>query len=139
MSKKYYNQSKTMQERESKFDHRFWEVSLDQLNTEQFHFSQKLHYESHEEMTERLDRNERFDDVLAQVKAAMKDALTLQQLRVVKAYFFEGKTEQEISEEMGITRQVISQHLFGKSRNGKKVGGAIPKLRRVLAAESLQW
>lgn len=42
-------------------------------------------------------------------------------------------TEYEISKQLGISVPSVSQHLFGKSRGGKRVGGAIPKLRKKLA------
>lgn len=41
-------------------------------------------------------------------------------------------TEHEIAGELGISASSVSQHLFGKVRGGKRVGGAIPKLRQKL-------
>ncbi|HJN26857.1 MAG TPA: hypothetical protein QF604_02970 [Candidatus Latescibacteria bacterium] len=32
---------------------------------------------------------------------------------------------------MGINRRVVSQHLFGVRRNGRQVGGAVPRLQRL--------
>lgn len=33
---------------------------------------------------------------------------------------------------LGVTQSTVSRHLFGTVRQGRKVGGAIPKLRKVL-------
>lgn len=59
--------------------------------------------------------------------------LTPRQREIVQLYFFQQMTVYEISEQLGISVPSVSQHLFGKSRNGKIIGGAIPKLRKKLA------
>ena len=46
-------------------------------------------------------------------------------------YFFEGQTQEQIALTLGISRRVVSQHLFGVKRKGKRVGGAINKIRKV--------
>jgi len=62
----------------------------------------------------------------------MDEVLTPRQREIVHLYFFEKMTEHEISQQLGISVPSVSQHLFGKSRGGKVVGGAIPKLRKKL-------
>jgi len=57
--------------------------------------------------------------------------LTQKQCEVVVLYFIYQKTQQEVAEILGISRRVVSQHLFGICRNGKQVGGAIKKLRKI--------
>ena len=52
------------------------------------------------------------------------------QREVVELYFFAGLTLYEIADRLGILVPSVSQHLFGKVRGGKRVGGAIPKLRK---------
>ena len=44
--------------------------------------------------------------------------------------FFEGLPQAQIPTGLGIRQQVVSKHLFGAVRNGKRVGGAIEKLRK---------
>ncbi|MDP6775705.1 MAG: sigma factor-like helix-turn-helix DNA-binding protein [Candidatus Latescibacteria bacterium] len=60
------------------------------------------------------------------------EALTPRQRKIVRLYFLERMAEHEIAERLGISVPGVSQHLFGKSRGGKRVGGAIPGLRRKL-------
>lgn len=36
-------------------------------------------------------------------------------------------------------RQVVSQHLYGKQRDGKNVGGALSKLRRACGERGIDW
>jgi len=67
------------------------------------------------------------------VRAAVATALTDKQRQVVEAYFFEGLSQGEIARRLGITQQVVQKRLYGAPRGGRLVGGAIPRLRTVLA------
>ena len=58
-------------------------------------------------------------------------SLTQRQREALLLYFIHGKTQEEVAEIMGINRRVVSQHLFGIRRNGRQVGGAAPRLRRL--------
>ena len=63
--------------------------------------------------------------------------LTDRQRDIVERYFFLGQTEAEIAADLGIAQQVVSKHLFGALRAGRRVGGAIAKLRRLAADEDI--
>ena len=43
-----------------------------------------------------------------------------------------GRTLEDIAAELALTQSTVSRHLFGTTRNGKKVGGAIPKLQKAI-------
>jgi RNA polymerase sigma factor (sigma-70 family) len=60
-------------------------------------------------------------------------ALTARQRRLVELYFFERKTQAEIAVELGVSQQAVSRQLFGVLRRGRRVGGAIQRLRRLCA------
>ncbi len=60
--------------------------------------------------------------------------LTAKQRDVVRLYFFDGLTQQEIAAHLGVSQQVVSKRLFGVRRNGRIIGGAIARLRKALAA-----
>ena len=66
-------------------------------------------------------------------------ALTDRQRRIVEMYFFEGRTQDEIAAELGIAQQVVSRQLFGATRDGKKVGGAIRRLQVVMEELGIEW
>lgn len=66
-------------------------------------------------------------------------ALTDRQRRIVEMYFFEGATQEHIARELGIAQQVVSRQLFGAVRDGKKVGGAIRRLQRVIEELGIEW
>jgi DNA-directed RNA polymerase specialized sigma24 family protein len=67
-------------------------------------------------------------DELAQV---VRTRLTARQREIVELYFFAGRTQQEIAAELGVSQQAVSRQLFGVVRDGRRVGGAITRLRRI--------
>jgi RNA polymerase sigma factor (sigma-70 family) len=75
-------------------------------------------------------------DILRELVAT---ALTDRQRRIVEMYFFEGRTQEEIAGELGIAQQVVSRQLFGAARDGKKVGGAIRRLQKVIEELGIEW
>jgi DNA-binding CsgD family transcriptional regulator len=81
----------------------------------------------------RADRELREDtvreivDVLARVIAS---ELTPRQREILLLYYATGLSEARIATILGISQPTVSQHLTGKLRNGRKVGGALRKLRK---------
>jgi RNA polymerase sigma factor (sigma-70 family) len=67
------------------------------------------------------------------VRTAVEASLTAKQREVVEAYFFEGLSQGDIARRPGISQQVVQKRLYGAPRGGKLVGGAIHRLRGVLA------
>jgi RNA polymerase sigma factor (sigma-70 family) len=78
-------------------------------------------------------------ELIAALRELVATRLTDRQRRIVELYFYEGRTQQEISAELGISQQVVSRQLFGVVRNGKKVGGAIKRLRDVCDELGIEW
>ena len=64
--------------------------------------------------------------------------LTDRQRDILRLYYFKGMTQVEIAEELALTQSTVSRHLFGTTRGGRKVGGAIAKLRKVLEKSDYQ-
>ncbi len=67
------------------------------------------------------------------VRAAVASALTEKQRAVVEASFFEGLSQGEIARKLGVTQQVVEKSLHGALRGGRRVGGALARLRAALA------
>lgn len=78
-------------------------------------------------------------ELIAVLRELVSSRLTDRQRRIVELYFYGGRTQQEIAAELGITQQVVSRQLFGVVRNGKKVGGAIKRLRDVCDELGIRW
>ena len=127
-----YNQSREMLERKPQFDPTFWEICVDPENLCRVPGSNRLHYESEEETRSRQDRLDWVEQTFSKVVTLMDEVLTPRQNQIVRIYFLDKMTECEIADRLGISASSISQHLFGKKRGGKRVGGAISKLTKVL-------
>ena len=114
----------------SKFNPDFWEIPVapeyfDQLTTEDH-----LWYQSPIDEYSKIRQVKR-RKVLSQIRQMIAKELTARQNDCVQLYFYEGKTQGEISVILGISRRVVSQHLFGVTRDGRRVGGAINKIRKL--------
>lgn len=74
------------------------------------------------------------DDALRDaVRAALDTVLTARQREIVEWHFFEGASQGEIARRLGVTQQVVQKSLYGVTRGGKPVGGAMRRLRDALA------
>lgn len=73
------------------------------------------------------------------LRELVETRLTSRQRAIVEMYYFEGATQEEIAARLGIAQQVVSRQLFGATRNGKRVGGAIKRLRDVLDELGVEW
>ncbi len=114
----------------SNFNPDFWEIPVppeffDQLTTEDH-----LWYQTSSDEYTHI-RHIKRRKVLKQIRQIISKELTDRQNDCVKLYFYEGKTQEEIGEILGISRRVVSQHLFGVTRDGRRVGGAINKIRKL--------
>lgn len=131
--KRIYNKGQTRLSRQTKFDPEFWEIPVEKDILDQFSNEQHPHYESAEDVRARCRRGEWTTRLMPLVERLIDECLTPRQREVVQLYFIRQMTVYEISEQLGISVPSVSQHLFGKSRGGKTIGGAIPKLRKKLA------
>jgi RNA polymerase sigma factor (sigma-70 family) len=73
-------------------------------------------------------------EAIAGLAEVIRTGLTVKQRRIVELYFYEGHTQQEIAAILGISQQVVSRQLFGVLRNGRRIGGAVARLRRICEA-----
>ena len=67
------------------------------------------------------------------VRAAVEQALTPKQREAVELFFFEGLSQSEIARQLGVSQQVVQKRLYGVRRRGVVIGGALARLREVLA------
>jgi len=123
----------------SKFNPDFWEVTISEESWQQFTTEDALYYEEPGEAEKRHERTERAKALWPTVRAIIDEVLTPRQREVVFLYFFEELNQREIAEKLGISQQSVSEHLYGKIRNGHAVGGALRKLRKACAKRGVQW
>ena len=115
----------------------FWEVQLDPSDLEQLPNEAGLWFETHQDRESRYRWEDRYHHLTPQLDTLISAGLTAKQSEAMVLYFKYGKTQQEISEIMGISRRVVSQHLFGITRNGKSVGGAVRKLQKLCKQQGI--
>ena len=78
---------------------------------------------------ERIDRELIITEIIPTIDKIIYSYLTPRQSQVV--FLFRKKlTQITIAKILGISQPTVSQHLNGKKRNGKKVGGAFRKIRK---------
>ena len=123
----------------TKFNPDFWEVTISQESWRQFSTKDHLFYEEPDEGDERGRRTAQVQSVWPKVGALLDEVLTRRQRDVVRLYFFERLNQRQIAEQLGVSQQAVSEHLYGKARNGRAVGGAIRKLRKECAKRGIQW
>ena len=56
--------------------------------------------------------------------------LTPRQRQVLRLYYQANCTQVQVAEVLGIAQSTVHQHLKGKRRNGKRVGGALRRLQK---------
>ncbi len=123
----------------SKFNPDFWEVTISEESWQRFSSEDHLYYEEPGEGERRRARSQRAEALWPEVRAIMEKALTPRQQEVVALYFLEGMNQRQIAGRLGISQQSVSEHLYGKMRNGHAVGGALRKLRKACAKHGVRW
>jgi|TARA_Y100000310_G_scaffold294496_1_gene324999 RNA polymerase sigma factor (sigma-70 family) len=113
----------------AKFDPFFWEVLLDPSELDRFEALPEYNEETAAEQEARAAALAEAASLLRQI---IESELTDKQQSVLYKYYFDGLSQEQIAEDLGISQQVVSKHLFGVLRNGRKVGGATRKLRKAL-------
>ena len=123
----------------SKFNPDFWEVTISEESWGRFSCEDHLYYEEPGEAERRRARSQRAEALWPEVRAIIEKALTPRQREVVALYFLGGMNQRQIAESLGISQQSVSEHLYGKMRNGRAVGGALRKLRKACAKHGVRW
>jgi len=121
------------------FNADFWEVTLEAEHWGQFSQEDGLWYEHPERVAERERDAQQAEVLWPRVHEIMLDVLTERQCEIVGLYFFAEMNQREIAERLGISQQSICEHLYGKRRGGRTVGGALRKLRKACAARGIRW
>jgi len=127
----------------SVFNPDFWEIVVERAQLESFANENGLWHEYNQSRPERERDAEQGAQhtraVFRQVNELIRTELTHRQRQVVRLYYFAGLTEEEIGQRLDIPQQVVSQHLYGVLRDGRRVGGAIPKLRKLCEKRGIVW
>jgi DNA-directed RNA polymerase specialized sigma24 family protein len=122
----------------SGFNADFWEIPTSSKYLENVPAESNPWFETEQDRERRYALQDFFQSVLPAVNKLIETHLTDRQRDVLRLYYFQGMTQVEIAEALKLTQSTVSRHLFGTTRNGKRVGGAIAKLRKVLEKSDYQ-
>ena len=109
-----------------KFVPQFWEILLDNNELDKLPYKCLFSSESQE-----YPKNRERKQILNLVLEIIESELTQRQRECIKLYFLQENTQAEVAEILGISRRVVSQHIYGICRDGKRIGGAIKKIKKV--------
>ncbi len=123
----------------STFNPDFWEVTISEERWGRFSSEDHLYYEESGEAERRRARAERAEALWPEVRAIIQEVLTPRQREVLTLYFLRELNQRQVAESLGISQQSVSEHLYGKMRNGRAVGGALRKLRKACAKHGVRW
>ncbi|MBN2307424.1 MAG: sigma-70 family RNA polymerase sigma factor [Candidatus Hydrogenedentes bacterium] len=116
----------------AQFNPDFWEVPIDSSFLENVPTEGALWFETREDRERRHAMREFFQRVLPAVEELIEAQLTGRQKEVIRLYYFQGLTQEDIAAQLELSQSTVSRHLFGTVRNGRKVGGALNKLRKAV-------
>ncbi|HOD52580.1 MAG TPA: sigma-70 family RNA polymerase sigma factor [Candidatus Hydrogenedentes bacterium] len=122
----------------SGFNSDFWEIPTSSKYLENVPSERNLWFETEQDRERRYALQDFFQSVLPAINALIEKHLTDRQRDILRLYYFKGMTQVEIAETLSLTQSTVSRHLFGTTRAGKKVGGAIAKLRKLLEKNDYQ-
>jgi predicted DNA-binding protein (UPF0251 family) len=116
----------------ARFNSDFWEITAASEFIEGVPAEGALWFETEEDRERRYALQDFFQEVMPTVQGIIADTLTRRQREILRLYYFQGMTQQDIAAALNLTQSTVSRHLFGTVRNGKRVGGAIAKLRKAI-------
>lgn len=116
----------------AQFNPDFWEIPTEMKYLDRVNAADGLWYETEVDRERRHAMKDFYADVRTPVSHIINTKLTPRQREVLQLYYYHGKTQEDIAAILNLTQSTVSRHLFGTVRGGKKVGGAIPKLRKAV-------
>ncbi|MGQ9609845.1 MAG: RNA polymerase sigma factor [bacterium] len=121
----------------SKFDTNFLEIGIDFERLDRFPEDDAIWYETPEEMEMRYKKEDKKEQILPLIMDIIENELTEMQRTCIKMYFLNERTREDIANHLGIPRRVVTQHIYGIVRNGKRIGGGIPKIRKMCEKKNI--
>ena len=115
----------------SKFDPRFWEITFAPDKLDRFSEEDAIWRETEEERQLRYESEEKRSKIAPLIMEIIENDLTESQRNCIKLHFLCQRTREEVAYMLGISRRVVTQHIYGIRRDGKRIGGGIKKIRKI--------
>ena len=121
------------------FNPDFWEVTFDHNSWKSLTVRDSIFYRDPSDIVRTEEKLKAAKKLKPKLYELIDDVLTPSQRRVVELYFFASLNQKQIAERINMSQQSVSECLNGKSRNGKKIGGAIRKLNKACLKAGIEW
>ena len=121
----------------SKFDPQFWEIGVDSELLDRFSEQDAMWYETEEEREQRYQKEDKKLQIMPVIMEIIESELTDMQKTCIMLHFIHEKTRDEVASTLGISRRVVTQHIYGILRQGKRVGGGIAKIKKIFNQKSI--
>lgn len=121
-----------------RFDLQFWEVLFTPDQLDRFSDENALWRETEEERELRYENEEKRNKIAPLIMEIIENDLTEMQRNCIKLHFLRQKTRAEVAYMLGISRRVVTQHIYGILRHGKRVGGGIKRIRKICEKRGIQ-
>ncbi len=121
----------------SKIKPNFLEIGIDFEKLDRFSEEDAIWYETLEERERRYKKEDKKEQILPLIMDIIESELTEMQRNCIKMYFLNERTREDIANHLGISRRVVTQHIYGIVRNGKRIGGGIQKIRKICEKKSI--
>jgi len=115
----------------SKFDPQFWEIGIEPELLDSFPEEKAIWHETEDEREQRYQKEDIKQQVLPVIIDIIENDLTDMQKNCIKMHFLHEKSRDEVADILGISRRVVTQHIYGIRRQGKRVGGGIEKIKKI--------
>lgn len=92
--------------------------------------------EYNENSEQRWHRDALTKIIIKIIKIEILPGLTSRQQQIIQLYFVYQLRQVQIAKILGISQPTVSQHISGKKRNGKKIGGSLHKIRKTILKKS---
>ena len=115
----------------SKLDPRFWEIVFAPDQLDKFSEEDAIWCETEEERELRYEKEDKEREITPLIMEIVENDLTEMQRNCIKLHFLCKRTREEVAHTLGISRRVVTQHIHGISRRGRRIGGGVKKIRRM--------
>lgn len=115
----------------SKSYENFLEIGIDFENLDRFSEEDAIWYKTLEEKERRYKKEDKKEQILPLIIDIIESEPTEMQKSCIKMYFLDQKNCEDIANHLGISRGVVTQHIYGIVRNGKRIGGGIQKIKKI--------
>jgi DNA-directed RNA polymerase specialized sigma subunit len=115
----------------SKFDPQFWEIAVAPNQLDRVPQETAIWYETEAERELRYKKEDDKHRIMPLIMEIIENDLTDMQRNCIKLHILSERSREEVAHVLGISRRVVTQHIYGIRRQGKRVGGGIRKIRKI--------